>query len=83
MNVKAGQKAILIKALNSNNLMKVVSVDIWFGDFIDFKDCWEITMDGGFRICPDAWLRPVSDIPDELFLEESSLVEDTTLELTQ
>jgi len=76
MNVKAGQKAIIIKAVHNKNLMRVVYVDNFIGDYYFdgiglLINCWKISgLVKNNVYCPDAWLRPVSDIPDKEYEDE-------------
>lgn len=95
MNVKAGQKAIIIKSFVGNE-GKIVEVLEYLGENPVYGagrpwntgdgPCWLIqgfenmtnTLGKVFSKAPipDAWLRPVSDIPDEEYGgEQSKLLE--------
>ena len=79
MNVKRGDMAIVIKAANPENIGLVVSVDEYHWDDIDHH-CWWVSVPrpvpvGMLRrmatsaICPDDYLRPLTDVPDETIIE--------------
>lgn len=81
MNCKQGDLAIVIRSIIPENMGKIVKVGEFYGDQprLGLKDAWRVELpsqatvkheDGGLRIsmkglCPDAWPRPVSGLPDE------------------
>lgn len=79
MNCKLGDIAILVKTKYAGHIVEVVGTFFDFDEFGDFAE-WRIRFqrptrasDGALHIdyvCPDAWLRPISGIPDEETIDE-------------
>jgi hypothetical protein len=84
MNVKQGDLAITVNTKLPENIGKVVSVVKFLGDIFGVKDVWLVdfnkptNVDAGSGIIlsniahvRDAWLRPISGIPDADHIDES------------
>ena len=78
--IKAGDLAIIIKAIHPENVGRIVEVESYFGDTEDYKNLWQVSFVGSpgrgifgrsqRGLTPQAWLRPITGIPETEDQEE-------------
>lgn len=93
MNVKAGDLAIVTGGF-PRYIGIIVTVDRFIGEVVGMANCWQITAPqpverislrtgrvthGRRAMIPDAWLRPVSGLPDtDTTLTEQPILKEVT-----
>lgn len=85
MNVKPGDLAIVVRTISGKHIGAIVTVEksipeFTFPDGVNYGPLWEVRWSrkfeffgGGFghlAWVPDAWLRPVSGLPDTEHTDE-------------